>query len=100
MGCEKCQGLRKGEKIVRMCPIIVLEVDREPLDEIIRHPFREIPRSIDQQYGVFLYVPETVLEGFPDLTSKQFVDGFCDMNGCEPETEVTRILFDYIGRVT
>lgn len=99
MGCEKCQGLRKGEKIVRMGPITILEVSREPVNDIVKRPFRDIPIEIDNQYQGFVHVPEVALEGFPEwyLCPEQFVDVFCEMNNCEPETEVTRILFDYVG---
>lgn len=40
------------------------------------------------------------LEGFPKMTPEEFVEMFCEMNNCEPETEITRILFDYVGRIT
>ena len=42
MACEKCQGLGKGGKIVRMGPIVILGTDIEPLDDIIRRPMRTI----------------------------------------------------------
>ena len=41
-------------------------------------------------------IPETTLEGFPELTPARFVDMFCEMNDCEPETEINNILFDYV----
>ena len=96
MSCEKCQGLGKGGKIVRMGPITILEVNREPLDEIIRSPIREIPQDIRIKNIATIYLTETILEGFPQLTEQGFVDMFCEMNGCTPETEITRILFDYV----
>ncbi len=82
MGCEKCQGLGKGGKIVKMGAITVLEVSREPLNNILNRP-----------------AFETALEGFPELSPAQFIEMFCEMNDCEPETEITRILFDYTGGV-
>jgi hypothetical protein len=98
MGCEKVQGIKKGE-LVRIEPITILKVNREPLNDIIHKPFREIPRNIDREYTKFVYVPETVLEGFPQWATdaNPFVKMFCEINNCEPETEVTRILFDYHG---
>jgi len=121
MGCEKCQGLGKGGMIVRMGPITILEVSREPIDEIIRRPEREITREQFDcisskckftQHGSRwcghpgMYctcdsdfcpcISEVALEGFPELSPAQFVDMFCEMNNCEPETEITRILFDYV----
>lgn len=101
MGCEKCQGLGKGGQIVRMGPITVLEVDREPLSDILRKPFRDLPIRIREQYPMKSgtipdIINETVLEGFPEMSEKEFVEMFCKMNNCEPETEITRILFDYV----
>jgi len=98
MGCEKCQGLGKGGQIVRMGPITILEVNQEPLSDIISRPFRVIPQHIILQYDE-PYSSETLLEGFPEWATnpEQFVDMFCKMNNCEPETEITRILFDYVG---
>jgi len=98
MGCEQCQGLGKGGKIVRMGPIVILETNIEPLDDIVRRPFRDIPIEIDRQYQGFVHVPEVALEGFPEwyLCPEQFVDMFCEMNNCEPETEINCILFDYV----
>jgi hypothetical protein len=96
MGCEQCQGLGKGGKIVRMGPIVILETNIESLDEIIRRPVREIPQDIRLKYAATIYLTETILEGFPQLTEQQFVDMFCEMNDCEPETEINCILFDYV----
>ena len=97
MGCEKCQGLGKGGKIVRMGPITILEVNQEPLKDIIRCPLR-INKNIMSCYPKSpFFLDEVTMEGFPDLSPKEFVDMFCEMNNCEPETEITRILFDYVG---
>ena len=97
MGCEKCQGLGKGGNIVQMAPIVVLEVSREPVDDIIKRPMRHLnPCCLTPVW----WMDETTLEGFPELTPEQFVDMFCQMNNCEPETEITRILFDYVGNAS
>ena len=97
MGCEKVQGIKKGE-LVRMGAITVLEVNREPLTDIIRYPFRNIPIEIDKLYHGYFYATEIVLEGFPQYYDypQGFIDMFCEMNKCEPKTEITRILFDYM----
>jgi hypothetical protein len=95
MGCEQCQGLGKGGKVVRMGPIVILETNIEPLDDIIKRPVRTMPRRIEDQYP-FALPGETTLEGFPELTPPQFVMMFCQMNDCEPETEINNILFDYV----
>lgn len=87
MGVEKCQGLKKGEKMIRLGLIRVVTVRRERL------------RAMTDRYGYGL--EETNLEGFfyyqilwdPDA----FVKFFCATHrGCTPETEVTRIEFEYL----
>jgi hypothetical protein len=96
MGCEQCQGLGKGGKIVRMGPIVILETNIEPLDDIIRRPLR-INENIMRCYPKSpFWLSEVAMEGFPDMTERQFVDMFCHMNDCEPETEINNILFDYL----
>ena len=95
MGCEQCQGLGKGGKIVKMGAIIILDATPEPIDTIIKRPVRDTPRRIEDQYP-FALPSETTLEGFPELTPAQFVDMLCEMNDCEQETEFNRVLFDYI----
>lgn len=77
-GVEKGQGLKKGEKIVRLGLIRVRDARPEPLNAITKS--------------------DCALEGFPDLTPAQFVTMFCHHNRCEPETEVNRIVFDYVIR--
>jgi hypothetical protein len=107
MACEKCQGLGKGGKIVRMGEIFTIDSVWEPIDDIIRRPVRTLPFSIvvqfPQKYRHWLNpgwgVAEVVLEGFPELKPVQLVEMFCEMNNCEPDTEITRILFDYVGRI-
>lgn len=74
--CEKCQGLRKGEKINKLCQIRVTSVRREALGAIT--------------------ADDCAAEGFPDMTPAEFVEFFCDAMGCKPEVIVTRIEFVYI----
>jgi len=74
---EQCQGLKKGEKIVRINLIQVVDTRPERLYEIDK---------ID-----------CIAEGFPDLTPDQFIEMFCKSHrGCQPETMVNRIRFEYI----
>ena len=95
-GIEKAQGIKKGEHIVKLDQIEIIEVNREPLDEIIRRPVRPMPRRIVDQYP-FALPSETTLEGFPELTPVGFVMKFCEINkGCRPDTEITRLVFDYV----
>jgi hypothetical protein len=100
-GIEKAQGLKKGEHVVKLDQIVILEVNREPLKDIALRPFREIPHRIRQCYfsptcsGISL--PEKTLEGFPEITAWDFVELFCKINKkCTPDTEITRVLFDYV----
>jgi len=75
MAVEKCQGLKKGEKVKYIRQIRVKSVYREPLNHI---------NKLD-----------VIREGFPDLSVQQFVMMFCRANKCEPSTIVTRIEFCY-----
>jgi hypothetical protein len=82
MGCEKCQGLGKGGKIVRMGEIEVVSVRSEPLNLMAK----------DRAYGLI----EVEREGFPDWTPEQFVALFCKANKTTPEQMVTRIEFRHV----
>jgi len=83
---EKGQGLKKGEKVVRICQIRVVNVRREPLSAL----------TDDLDYGF----AETAREGFPDGDKhwpSEFVSMFCAHNKVQPSTEVTRIEFEYVS---
>lgn len=81
-GCEKCQGLKKGEKIVKMGQHQIIALRWERLDRMIDEP----------KYGK----SECVAEGFPDMTPHQFVEMFCKANKCLPETVAHRMEFKYL----
>lgn len=74
--CEKCMGLKPGQKINRLCVIEVVSARREPLNVITPSDVRK--------------------EGFPHLTPAQFVEMFCRNMKCEPDEEITRIEFRYL----
>lgn len=80
------QGLKKGETVEKLCVIEVKHVRREPLRRMLDEP----------EYGA----REVEREGFaghPEWgTPAGFVAGFCQHNGCRPETVITRIVFDYV----
>jgi len=77
-GCEKCQGLKKDQKIKKLGMIRVTSVARIPLDSI----------SPD----------DCIKEGFPELTPSEFINFFCGAHkDCTPGTIVTRIEFEYLG---
>jgi hypothetical protein len=80
--CVKCQGLKRGEKIERICQIRVTGVRREMLAFMASNP----------RYGK----AESVKEGFPDLSGWQFVKMFCRHMNCDPYQKVTRIEFEYV----
>lgn len=80
MGCEKCQGRRNGEPLVRLGECVVVTVRREPLRRMLDDP----------NYGP----GECKREGFPNMTPAEFVAFFCESHdGCTPDTTVTRIEF-------
>ena len=97
-GIERGQGIKKGEHVVKLDQIVILEVNREPLRDIITFPIRVTPERFCDYYGCKCLRPREVqLEGFPELTPVQFVETFCKINPkCTPDTEVTRVLFDYV----
>lgn len=73
----KSQGIPKGDHIEKIGgPIRVVSVRRERLD------------AIEQA--------DVVIEGFPEMTPRQFVDMFCRHNGCAVDEIVTRIEFEYV----
>ena len=76
--CEKCMGLKKGEKVKRLKLICLTVVRREPLNAI---------------------TPEDVVrEGFPDMSTREFIDMFCSTHkGCKPDTVITRLEYKYIS---
>lgn len=83
---EKSQGLGKGGKVVRIGVIRVVNVRRELLRAMYD----------DTNYGR----EECRREGFgehPQLFDPvEFVNWFCASHrGCTPETEITRIEFEY-----
>ena len=70
---EKGMGLKKGEKVVRLGTIELLNVSRELLSTITPDDVRR--------------------EGFPDLSPRQFMEMFRGHNKCTPCTMITRIVF-------
>lgn len=78
--CEKCQGLKKGQKIVKLGPIEIVSVRRERLNRITQS--------------------DVIREGFPEMTPVEFIDFFCKAMGVTPRQMVTRIVFRYIERMT
>jgi hypothetical protein len=74
IACEKCMGLKRGEKRNVLGLIEIVSVRREPLNAITTDDCRR--------------------EGFPRFRPSQFVSMFCQHHkDCTPETLVTRIEF-------
>ena len=86
MGVEKAQGLKKGEKIVRLGEIEILEIAPERVDEIILHPLRHKGNGKS----------EMVREGFPAFTPERFVEFFCRANKVTPDTIIYRLGFRHV----
>lgn len=82
-GVEKSQGLKPGEKIVRLGLIVLVNVRREQLRLLID----------DEDYGL----EEVAKEGFAaKLTPQQFVEFFCASHkGCTPDSQITRLEYAY-----
>lgn len=74
--CVKCQGLKKGEKIEKICQIRVVGVRREKLLRIDRN--------------------DCTLEGFPRLQKWAFINMFCEQIGGDSTQIITRIEFEYL----
>lgn len=82
-GCEKCQGLKPGEPLVRLAVIEVVSVRREPLRRMLDDP----------RYGR----REVRREGFGEMSRQEFVSFFCaSHHKCTPDTTITRIEFRYV----
>lgn len=75
-GVEKAMGLKKGEKHKTLAIIKVTGVRQEPLNACTNK--------------------DAVAEGFPEMTGAEFAEFFCKAMRCTPDTNVTRIEFEYI----
>ncbi|MGW4635549.1 hypothetical protein [Nocardia sp. NPDC004415] len=77
--CRKVMGRRRGEPLVRIVDVEVLDIRRERLDAI---------------------TPDDVTaEGFPAMSPQEFVEFFCRTHkGCTPASEVTRIWWRYLDQ--
>lgn len=78
MAVEKCQGLKKGEKIKKLKPIRIISTQPEVLRNIT--------------------IKEVIREGFPSMTPGEFIEMFCKTHkGCTPDKVINRIEFEYIN---
>jgi hypothetical protein len=93
---EKAQGLKKGEKIVRIGEIQVVHTEPEPLNRIITMPYRQNPIWTGP-LAPYHEKSEVGREGFPLMTPEQFVKMFCKFNGCDRHQIVNRIVFERVS---
>ena len=76
---RKAMGLKKGEKVHRLCVLEIVSVRREPLRRMRRNRY----------YGWL----EIRREGFPLLSPAEFVAMFAREMKCSTDALVTRIEF-------
>ena len=76
--CEKCQGLKKDEKVVKICQIRITKVGFEPLNSM--------PKS------------DLAKEGFPQFSLQDFFDMYTRHNKCSEDHLVNRIEFEYVDK--
>ena len=74
---EKTMGLKKGEKIKRIGQVRIVNTRPEALFRITH--------------------PDVVREGFPEMSTDEFIDMFCRSHkGCLADSVVNRIKFEYV----
>lgn len=76
MLCRKVMGRRSGEPLVRICPVEIIDIRREPLWEITDE--------------------DVAREGFDGDDRFDFIEFFCEAMRCTPDAEVTRIEWRYL----
>jgi hypothetical protein len=87
--CRKVMGRRKGEPLVRLAEVEVIDVRREPLSAITEP-------EIDREGVPFLEWDRYRYEPQEPITVS-WVRWFCHEMCVDPETEITRIEWRYIG---
>lgn len=75
-GVEKCQGLKKDEKMVKLGQHRVVGARLERLNEITK--------------------ADCIAEGFPEMEPHEFVEMFVKHHACAPNVTVNRIEFEYL----
>lgn len=75
-GVEKAMGLKKGEKVKKLGLVRIVSVRKE--------------RLVDMQTS------DCALEGFPKMTSSDFIAMLCSHNVCSALESVNRIEFEYL----
>lgn len=83
---EKVRGLKRGDHVKVLGECMCISNTKEPLDEIIRRPYRDGNTRSEMER-----------EGFPQMTAEQFVTFFCDHMKVTPDTTVNRIAFKKVS---
>lgn len=86
MAVEKALGLKKGEKVRKICECFCISNTPEPLKNILLNPVLAGSRT------------EVEREGFPDLSPQEFIQMFCREMKVSPGTVVNRIEFAYVDQ--
>ena len=73
---EKARGLKKGEKVKRICRIRIVSVRAEPLGAVSDE--------------------DVAREGFPGKDRDWFMQTYCRLNRCGGDVVVNRIEFEYL----
>lgn len=73
--CERCLGLKKGERAAKLTTIRILSIQPQPLNHITQD--------------------DVVREGYPDWMPDDYIRHFCKTFKVEPTTIVNRIEFAY-----
>lgn len=73
---EKAMGLKRGEKIKKLCLIRIISKREELLNWITKE--------------------DVAKEGFPDWEPQQFIEMLCKHYGCQPFEAFNRIEFEYL----
>ncbi len=80
LAVEKAMGLKKGEKVVPIGRILVVDVRREQLQELVR----------DEHYGFV----EVSKEGFPGMHPMAFITAYFPK--VDPRQLITRVEFEHL----
>lgn len=82
----KAMGLKRGERVERICPIRVVSAAPEPLSRLLEDP----------EYGA----AEARREGFPEMSGEEFAEFLTSSTGRSLDEAPMRIEFVYVDGVT
>jgi hypothetical protein len=94
--CEKVMGRKKGEPLVRLAEVEVVDVRRELLGEITTADIEKEGVSADTICGGTYRTIDQVRYG---LTEYDWLNWFCREMRCTAGTEITRIEWRYLDAV-